>query len=70
MSDMQGLWGQEQMHGAIDAVLNEGMSIHHAAEQYGVPKSSLGDRLSDRVLESALCGPAFLIYKKSNFFNF
>ena len=47
------LWGQEQMHGAIDAVLNEGMSICRAAEQYGVPKSSLGDRLSGRVLEGA-----------------
>lgn len=52
------LWGQEQMHGAIDAVLNEGMSIRRAAEQYGVPKSSLGDRLSGHVLGGASCGPA------------
>ena len=52
------LWGQEQMHGAIDAVLNEGMSIHRAAKQYGVCKSSLGDCLSGRVLEGASCGPA------------
>ena len=52
------LWGQEQMHGAIDAVLHEGMSIRRAAEQYGVPKSSLGDRLSGRVLADASCGPA------------
>ena len=46
------------MHGAIDAVLHEGMSIRRAAEQYGVPKSSLGDRLSGRVLADASCGPA------------
>ena len=46
------------MHGAIDAVLHEGMSIRRAAEQYDVSKSSLGDRLSGRVLADASCGPA------------
>ena len=34
------------------------MSIRRAAQEYGVPKSSLGDRLSGRVLPDAQCGPA------------
>ena len=47
------------MHRAIDAVLNEGMSIRRAAQQYyDVPKSSLGYHLSGRMLEGASCGPA------------
>ena len=46
------------MYGAISSVLHDGMSIRRAAEQYGVPKSSLGDQVSGRVLPDAQCGPA------------
>jgi hypothetical protein len=46
------------MDGAVNAVLSEGLSIRHAAEQYAVPKSSLGDRMNGRVLVDATCGPA------------
>lgn len=52
------LWSQEQMNGAVRAVLHEGMSIRRAAEQYAVPKSSLGDRTTGKVLVDATCGPA------------
>ena len=46
------------MNGAVRAVLHEGMSIRRAAEQYAVPKSSLGDRTTGKVLVDATCGPA------------
>jgi hypothetical protein len=41
------------MYGAIHSVQHDGMSIRRAAEQYGVPKSSLVDRLTGRVLADA-----------------
>ena len=37
----------------MTAVLNEGSSILRAALECGVPKSSLGDRISGRVLVDA-----------------
>ena len=42
----------------MTAVLNEGSSIRRAALECGVPKSSLGDRISGRVLVDATCGPS------------
>ena len=36
------LWSAESMDQAMNAVLNEGMSIRHAAEHYAVPKSTWG----------------------------
>ena len=41
------------MERAVTAVLNEGSSILRAALECGVPKSSLGDRISGRVLVDA-----------------
>ena len=41
----------------MNAVLNEGMSIRYAAEHYAVPKSTLGDRISGRVLPGSTSGP-------------
>ena len=38
---------------AIKAVVDDGMSIRGAAEYYGVPKSTLGDRISGHVLPGA-----------------
>ena len=40
----------------MNAVLNEDMSIRHAAEHYAVPKSTLGDRISGRVLPGSTSG--------------
>ena len=42
----------------MTAVLNEGSSIRRAALECGIPKSSLGDRISGRVLVDATCGPS------------
>ena len=38
--------------------VNKGTSIREAAFQFGVPKSTLGDRASGRVLSGATSGPA------------
>ena len=51
------LWSAESMEQVMNAVLNEGMSIRHAAEHYAVPKSTLGDRISGRVLPGSTSGP-------------
>ena len=50
-------WTQESMTSAIKAVVDDGMSVRGAAEYYGVPKSTLGDRISGRVLPGAKSGP-------------
>jgi len=50
-------WSPTQMDKAVSAVVSEGLSIRCAALQYGVPKSSLGDRISGRVKPGALSGP-------------
>ena len=45
------------MNEAIKAVAVEQLSVRRAALLHNVPKSSLGDRLSGRVLPDATCGP-------------
>ena len=40
------------MFGAIKACTYDNVSVRKAAEMYGVPKSTLGDRMSGRVLDS------------------
>ena len=42
---------------ALNAVTKEGISIREAAIKFGVPKSTLGDRASGRVLSGATSGP-------------
>ncbi|KAJ8298116.1 hypothetical protein KUTeg_024647 [Tegillarca granosa] len=49
-------WSQVAMAEALSAVRKGGMSIRLAAAKYGVPKSSLGDRISGRVREDAVNG--------------
>ena len=39
------------------AVIEENKSVREAAQQYDVPKSTLGDRVSGRVLPGAISGP-------------
>ena len=42
---------------AIDACTREGIAIREAAIRFGVPKSTLGDRISGRVLVGSTSGP-------------
>ena len=49
------------MDKAISAVLNEGMSIRCTAEHYAIPKSTLGDGISGRVLPGSTSGPRRLL---------
>ena len=51
-------WSEESMSMALKAVLEQGLSVRRAAEDYGVPKSTLGDRVSGRVLPGAVSGPS------------
>ena len=46
-------WTYDKMDKAIRAVTDDGMSIRRAAEEYNVPKSTLGDRISGRTLHGA-----------------
>ena len=50
-------WDLVKMSKAIAAVTQEGLLIREAALQFGVPKSTLGDRISGRVLSGATSGP-------------
>ena len=45
------------MLAATKAVIEGGMSVRQAAELHQVPKSTLGDRVSGRVLPGARSGP-------------
>lgn len=53
-----GGYSPEQMDGAVSAVLQHELSVREAAERYGVPKSTLGDRTSGRVLPGTASGAA------------
>ena len=50
-------WSQERMEGALKEVVNGRMSVRQASMQYDVPRSTLGDRVSGRVLPGAVSGP-------------
>jgi len=50
-------WSEEVMEKAVNAVLNNGMSVRRAALEYDVPKSTLGDRISGRVIPGSSSGP-------------
>ena len=47
----------ENMKRAVSAVVASGINIRKAAVMYGIPKSTLGDRISARVLEGNQSGP-------------
>lgn len=49
-------WTYDQMDKAIQAVKDGGISIRQAAEEFNVPKSTLGDRISGRTLHGAKSG--------------
>ena len=50
-------WAQENMHAVMRAVIEEIKSVCEAAQQYDVPKSTLGNKVSGRVLPGATSGP-------------
>ena len=45
------------MQRAVDACTHDGMTVREAALKFGVPKSTLGDRISGRVVSGARSGP-------------
>ena len=49
-------WTVESMAGALRTHIHDCVSIRKAAEMYGVPKSTLGDRVSGRVMEGVQSG--------------
>lgn len=49
-------WTYDQMDKAIQAVIDNGINIRQAAEEFNVPKSTLGDRISGRTLHGAKSG--------------
>ena len=53
-------WNEEQMAYVVKAVI-DGSSIRRAAEEYDVPRSTLGDRISGRVVPGSTSGsPKYL----------
>ena len=50
-------WNKKHMTHAVTAVSEKQMSIRTAALHFNVPKSTLGDRMSGRVLMGAVSGP-------------
>lgn len=55
------LWDCSAMEQAVSSVLEQGFSVRRAATEYNVPKSTLGDRVSGRVLPGARSGPGRLL---------
>ena len=50
-------WTDDRMSRAQYAVREDSSSIRRAAEEYNVPRSTLGYRISGRVKEGAVSGP-------------
>ena len=55
-SSKRKLWSEEQMAAALDAVLKDRLSRNRAADTYGIPRSTLKDRLSGRVVHGVMGG--------------
>lgn len=54
-------WAEEAMERALIEVKSGRCTVRQAAKEFGVPKSSLGDRVSGRVMPGSRSGPAQLI---------
>ena len=50
-------WNENNMVQAVDSVLKKGASIRSAAVEFDIPRSTLSDRISGRVLMGAVSGP-------------
>ena len=54
-------WDEQSIRAACRAVHEEGLSQRRAAEEYGIPRSTLGDHYRGKVLLGAKCGsPKYL----------
>ena len=51
------LWTEKDIRLACEAVSQRGISVRRAALEYNIPKSTLQDRLSGKVLPGACSGP-------------
>ena len=49
-------WSEAQMTQAYSAVINDGLSVRRSALEYDVPRSTLGDRVSGKVLDGSKSG--------------
>ena len=58
------LWTEEQMSLAVEAVRSGEMGVRRAHQEFGVPKSTLYDRVSGRVQEGAVSGPQAYLTKE------
>ena len=50
-------WTEEKMQLAYNAVVHNGLSVRQAVEEYGVPRSTLGDRVNGRKMLGCKSGP-------------
>ena len=50
-------WDEGRMEKALKAVIGDGYSVRRASEIFNVPKSTLGDRVSGRVIPGSTSGP-------------
>ena len=54
-------WTDSAMENALKEVTNNGKTVRHAALEYGIPKSTLHNRVSGKVLPGAVGGaPRYL----------
>ena len=58
------VWSEETMERALKAVVNGNHSIRQAAEEFNVPKSTLGDRVSGRTQMGSVSGPPRILTDK------
>ena len=58
-------WDDDTMQKALQAVKLEGSSERKAALDYGMPRSTLADRVSGRVSHGVVSGPPVKRRKKS-----
>ena len=54
-------WSNEAMEAAINSVVDENTPVLRAARKYGIPKSTLHDRISGKVQHGKKPGPSQLL---------
>ena len=50
-------WSKRSMERALDAVIHKGVAVSRAAADYGIPKTTLYDNATGRVLPGSRSGP-------------
>ena len=63
-------WSEEQMSLAVEAVRSGEMGVRRAHQEFGVPKSTLHDRISGKVQEGAVSGPQAYLTKEDSLVHF